>query len=402
MGGSIDVDIASIHAGGNRGSGVRIGCLDTGVDGAHPALRNRVERFRYFGPDGYRSQDRTPMDTASHGTHIAGLIAGGHENGGILGVAPGARLYCGAVIEDGSILARILLGLDWLAGCDVSVANLSLGIQGASPVFRTMIRFLVDKDVLVTAPIGNRGAGRACAPGTYPEVLSVGAADDSGRVVKFSGSLNNSETKACEKPDLVAPGVDLLSTVPEGRFEVRSGTSMASALVAGVAALLRGAFPQNSAAAIANALRQTSLPLASDQRLRAHYGLVQLRDAFEHLRAATEATAPSIAPRETFAKFIDPRLSGKLSYALDNSDQDAILEFTDVEALRSFETSLHQMQGRESRSEYRLLNLRHAPICIVRCRAQLLKQVLNSEALRVASACDVDRTFGDLLRSEVG
>ncbi|HUA35188.1 MAG TPA: S8 family serine peptidase, partial [Candidatus Binataceae bacterium] len=327
---------------------MRIGCLDTGVDGGHHALRQRIARFRYFGADGYSWRECAAMDSASHGTHVAGLIAGSAQDGLVLGIAPGSQLYCGAVIEEGAILARILLGLDWLAGCGLSVANLSLGITTASPVFRTMIRRLVGQDVLVVAPIGNRGAGGACAPGTYPEVLSVGAADESGRVVKFSGSLNNATTKACEKPDLVAPGVDLLSTVPSGGFGVRSGTSMSSGIVAGMAAVLRGAFPEVPAMAIANAMRQTSLALASDQPLRSRCGLVQLGKAFEYLRQKIETGISDPQPNEPCSKYVDPRLVSKLSCALDNSAQDAILEFTDNEARRDFEAALCRMQAARS------------------------------------------------------
>ena len=389
--GSCEADVADLHRIGYRGAGVRIGLLDTGVDGSHPALSGRIERFRYFEAGGFSFRDCDPIDSGWHGTHLAGLMVGGRSSDGFVGIAPDAHLFSGAVIEDGYILARILLGLDWLAECEPSVVNLAIGLPTASPVLRTLVRALTGRDILVVAPIGNRGAGAACAPGIYPEVLSVGAADDSGGVAKFSGSANHPVSKACEKPDLVAPGVDIVSTLPGGAFGARGGTSVSSAIVAGMAALLREAFPQASADTISHALRVTCAPVASSQALRTRHGSVRLRAAFEYLERGCDTNPRCYPPAGCSPAFIDPRLSEKLAYAKTGERADAILEFIDHDALEAFERSFLAARSEHRPDQDRLLKLRHVPACIVRCPARLIRAALESPALRVASACDVDR-----------
>jgi hypothetical protein len=387
--GSYDADVTDLHRIGYRGAGVRIGSLDTGVDGSHPALSGRIERFRYFEAGGFSFRDCDPFDSGWHGTHLAGLMVGGRIKEGFVGIAPAARLLSGAVIEDGYILARIILGLDWLAEFDVSILNLAIGLPTASPVLRTLVRVFTERNVLVVAPIGNRGAGAAGAPGIYPEVLSVGAADDSGGVAKFSGSANHPMSKACEKPDLVAPGVDIVSTLPGGGFGARGGTSVSSAIVAGMAALLREAFPRACADTISRALRAACSPVASSQALRTRHGSVRLEAAFEYLERGRDTNSRCHPPAERQPAFVDLRLSAKLACAKADERADAILEFTDYAARDSFERAARSVHRPE---QDRLLNLRHVPACIVRCPSQLIRAALELPALRVASACDVDRS----------
>lgn len=389
--GSCETDVADFHRIGYRGAGVRIGSLDTGVDGSHPALSGRIERFRYFDAGGFSFRDCDPFDSGWHGTHLAGLLVGGRCGEGFVGIAPEARLLSGAVIEDGYILARIVSGLDWLAGCDLSIVNLAIGLPTASPVLRTLVRALSERNVLVIAPIGNRGAGAAGAPGIYPEVLSVGAADDSGGVAKFSGSSHRAVSKACEKPDLIAPGVDIVSTLPGGGFGARGGTSVSSAIVAGMAALLREAFPLAYAATISHALRATCGPVASSQALRTRHGSVRLKAAFEYLERGRDTNSRCHPPAQRPPVFVDPRLSQKLVYAKADEQADAILEFIDHEAREAFEHAFLAARSAHRPEQDRLLNLRHVPACIVRCPARLIRVALDSPALRVASACDVDR-----------
>jgi subtilisin family serine protease len=389
--GSYEADVADLHRIGYQGAGVRIGSLDTGVDGSHPALSGRIEQFRYFDPGGFSFRDCDPFDSGWHGTHLAGLMVGGRSGEGFVGIAPEARLVSGAVIENGYILARILLGLDWLAGCDLSILNLAIGLPMRSPVLRTLVRALTERDILVVAPIGNRGAGAAGAPGIYPEVLSVGAADDSGGVAKFSGSVNHAVSKACGKPDLVAPGVDIVSTLPGGAFGARGGTSVSSAIVAGMAALLREAFPRACAATISHALRATCGPVASSQALRTRHGAVRVKVAFEYLERGCDTTPRCDPPAGCSPAFIDPRLSEKLAYAKGDERADAILEFIDHDARESFEHAFLAARSEHRPDQDRLLKLRHIPACIMRCPARLIRAALESQALRVASACDVDR-----------
>lgn len=369
---------------------MKIGQLDTGVDGAHPALAGRVERFRCFAANGFSDEEAEATDGASHGTHTAGLMVGGVCEGRLIGIAPAARLHCGAVIEAGNIVARTLLGLDWLAESGVSVVNLSLGVPGATPVFRSMLRALARRDILVVCPIGNGGAGSAGAPGCEAEVLSVGACGPDGRVARFSGSLNDPRTKACCRPDVVANGVGSLSLAAGGGTSRQSGTSAASAIVAGLAALLRQAFPRAPGAAIKRAIMVSAEPLGDDQSHRARHGRVRLLAAFAALEQGITADAdetPDLALPEK--KFVDPRLAEQLTRVRDDDPAQAILEFSTAAA--ADEASLRLRAEGDGQQELRVL--KNAAVIILRARASTVRELLETPSVVIASACDIERAF---------
>ncbi len=259
---------------GFTGAGVRVGHLDTGVDGKHPALRGRLADFREFDQDGFPVPQAEPWDSSAHGTHTAGLICGGCTDDLALGVAPEAELCSAMVIEGGKSLVRVLAGLDWMFDCQVQVLCLSLGIPSYNPLFEIVLSRLKTAGVLVIAPVGNRGTGRSCYPANYPGVLAVGSINPSDRVAPFSGSQQFKRSTGFFKPDLVAPGVDIPSARPGGGLQVRSGTSMAAACVAGVAALLFQAQPRATPAQVESALFATCIPFSQSSEYRAGRGLV--------------------------------------------------------------------------------------------------------------------------------
>lgn len=269
---------------GWTGAGVRVGHLDTGVDAAHPALAGRVAAFAEFDAGGSVVAGAPPRDTGAHGTHTAGLICGGAAGGQAIGVAPGALLCSGAVIEGGHVLARVLAGIDWMFDCDVRVVCLSLGVPGYHPLFELALARLRRRGALVVCPIGNGGRGAACSPALYPGVLAVGAAGREGQVARFSGH-GRSARGGGAKPGLLAPGAAVISSEPGGRTAARDGTSMAAAYVAGVAALLFQARPDASAEEVERALLDSAAPLPDAPPERQGRGLVCPPAALELLLA---------------------------------------------------------------------------------------------------------------------
>jgi subtilisin len=268
------LDIQACWERGFTGAGVRVGHLDTGVDGAHPALDSRIVEFVEFDRDGVPVSDAPPRDSGSHGTHIAGIICGRVCDELSIGVAPDAGLCSGMVIEGGKCLVRVLAGLDWMLDCRVRVLCLSLGIPMYNPLFEIILHRLKRAGVLVVAPVGNRGTGRTCSPASYPGVLAVGAINADDHIARFSGSQLFERATDFYKPNLVAPGVDIPSSKPGGGLWTRSGTSMAAAHVAGVAALLFQARADATAGQVEEAILTTCTPLPESSEERSGRGLI--------------------------------------------------------------------------------------------------------------------------------
>lgn len=369
---------------GLTGKGVLVGHLDTGVDATHSALSGRIADFRRFGYRGITSETMPAWDSGWHGTHTASLITA---------VAPDARLCSGMVIEEGHIVSRIIAGLDWLLSCQVKIVLLSLGIFTHSPVFRSLIQEMVQRDMLVIGSIGNRGAGKASVPGIYPEVLTVGAADGHGRVPTFSGSYHPDGTEACQKPDIIAPGVDILAAVPGEAWATRSGTSMAAAQVAGLAALLFEAFPTLPAGVLRQALYASSDGVDARQAHRTNRGLARPLAAYCWLE--TRADAPELSPTflsagEIEQQFIDPRIEKQLALVGEDNLCEVIVELESWEIKEQIVKMLEDLlQPPEIAGQWK--EVRARPILILKSPKRIIRQLIEWPVVKIVHACDIDK-----------
>lgn len=253
------VAVQSLNAGfgPDAGEGVGVALVDTGVADV-PALAGHVVRRVDLS-----GEDRGAADGYGHGTFMAGLVAA---------VAPGADIVSVKVAEaDGSTtLGRVLAGIDWVVEHadehNVRVMNLSFGVDmpmawQADPL-SAAVESAWASGITVVASSGNDGRGTVTSPGRDPWVLTVGATDVHGTVStaddtvpSFSGSGRVPPRSA--KPEVVAPGVDVVSVrapgsaldtlYPQARIGADgfrgSGTSMSSALTAGAAAVLTWGHP---------------------------------------------------------------------------------------------------------------------------------------------------------------
>src|SRR5690606_21175596 len=119
-----------------KGAGIRIGVLDTGVFGDHPALDKRVADFVIIDPLGRRISATPTFDAGAHGTHVCGTIAGGQTPEGVsIGVAPEAELLVAGVLVGDATLRTLLEGLDWAIEKGAEVINMSLGFNYYEPMF---------------------------------------------------------------------------------------------------------------------------------------------------------------------------------------------------------------------------------------------------------------------------
>ncbi len=179
--------------------------------------------------------DCEPYDFSGHGTHVAGIVAAAAGNGeGVEGVAPSCRLMilrAGYMSAEGSSLLRerdITEALGYAASMGADIVNMSFAGEG-SPSLREAISEAVRAGVTVVSTAGNGGEGGVSYPGAYDETIAVAAVDLAGELAAFSGRGG--------WVDCSAPGVDIISTEPEG-YGLRSGTSSAAPFVSGIAALV--------------------------------------------------------------------------------------------------------------------------------------------------------------------
>ncbi|MBQ1025621.1 S8 family serine peptidase [Micromonospora sp. C95] len=236
------------HQAGFTGQGVRVAVLDTGVDAAHPDLTGRVAESRNF------TEETNAGDIVGHGTHVASIIAGSGaaSEGRNRGVAPDATLLSGKVCEEfGCTESAILAGMQWAATeVEADVVNLSLGgadTPEVDPLEEAVNTLTEQTGALFVISAGNAGrAGTVGSPASADAALAVGAVDRDDQLAYFSSQGPRVGDDAL-KPDITAPGVDIVAARGQGtqlgepvgdQYVSLSGTSMSAPHVAGAAALL--------------------------------------------------------------------------------------------------------------------------------------------------------------------
>ncbi|MEU3604745.1 S8 family serine peptidase [Streptomyces sp. NPDC035033] len=251
---------------GLTGKGVKVAVLDTGADTAHPDLAGRIAESKSF-VEGQEVADRD-----GHGTHVASTVggSGAASDGREKGVAPGAVLAVGKVLSDeghGSE-SQIIAGMEWAAkDVDARIVSMSLGSRepsdGTDPMAQAVDRLSAETGALFVIAAGNTGApGSIGSPGAADAALTVGAVDSADRAAYFTSKGPRHRDQAL-KPDLSAPGVDILAArsrlaAGSGPYTSMSGTSMATPHVAGVAALLAERHPDWTGARLKDALMSSS------------------------------------------------------------------------------------------------------------------------------------------------
>ena len=215
------------------GQGLRVGLIDSGVDGSHPALSGTT--IHRFGCDG-------AILPQAHGTAVASLLVGQAED--FHGALPGAELYAADVFcgNPGGSIALLSISLDWMARENVPVINISL--VGAKSVLLTqLVRVMGQRGHLMVAAVGNDGpAAPPLYPAAYPEVIGVTGVDAKERVL----------AEACRGKHVAfaAPGADMRAAAVGGGWTEMRGTSFASPIVAGLLAnTLTGVDPAQARAA---------------------------------------------------------------------------------------------------------------------------------------------------------
>lgn len=288
--------IDQLWAAGFKGKDVVVGHLDTGVDGSHPALKNAIAAFAEFDMSADQVPGAEPRDSETHGTHTAGTIVGRSGPKGAFGVAPEAKLASAMVIEGGQVIDRILAGMEWLVDQGVRIMSVSVGLRGYDSSFEAIIDALRAANILPIIASGNEGVNTSRSPGNYATVLSVGAMDSNDSVAGFSSSQYFSRSGDPVVPDLVAPGVSVLSCIPGNRYAEDDGTSMATPHIAGLAALLLQAKPTASTSELEQAILGSCSRPAGMTVGRGNRGVPDGVKALELLTGITLSTDAPAAP----------------------------------------------------------------------------------------------------------
>ncbi|WP_239167101.1 S8 family serine peptidase [Catellatospora coxensis] len=275
---ALDRSVAQIGApdawaAGFDGKGVDVAILDTGVDANHPDLAGRIGQARNF------TDSPDAVDRHGHGTHVAATVGGtGAASGGTRkGVAPGANLLVGKVLNDGGsgYESWIVAGMEWAVEQGAEVVSMSLGgsaTDGQDPMSLAVDRLTASSGTLFVIAAGNEGSDYSVgSPGAAASALTVGAVDRDENLADFSSRGPRLGDEGL-KPEITAPGVGIVAaraagtsmgTVVDANHTTASGTSMATPHVAGAAALLAQAHPGWKAGQLKNALVSTARANAS-------------------------------------------------------------------------------------------------------------------------------------------
>jgi serine protease AprX len=319
------------------GTGIGIAVLDSGIDVAHQAFLNRSNGVRVVYSEDFTGEGRTD-DPYGHGTHVASLAAGNGRisNKEYMGIAPNANLINLRVLNSQGIgtAAQVLRALDWVAtnraAYNIRVVNMSLGMAAIDsylndPVCRA-VRRLVDAGVVVFAAAGNNGKdsdgnklyGHIHSPGNEPSAITVGAANTFGTDDRSDDTVATFSSRGPTrsfitdqngvrhydnliKPDLVAPGNKLIEAMAADNYLVEhnpslnagvsgsdqrnmmflSGSSMATPVAAGTAALMLQANPSLTPNLVKALLMYSAQPLAGFNMLEQGAGQLNTAGAIQ-------------------------------------------------------------------------------------------------------------------------
>jgi subtilisin len=226
------IGAGTVHDGGNKGSGVNVAIIDTGI-----YYTNQDLSANYISGYDFVNNDNDPKDDNGHGTHCAGIVAAVDDGQGVVGVAPKANLYALKVLNsNGSgYFSDVIAALQWAVGHGIQVTSNSYGSsQNPGSTVQAAFDNAASKGIINVCAAGNSGNRRGSGdnveyPAKYASCIAVAATDRSDNRAYFSSTGPDVE--------LAAPGVNIYSTYLGG-YATLSGTSMACPHVAGTAALV--------------------------------------------------------------------------------------------------------------------------------------------------------------------
>jgi subtilisin family serine protease len=218
-------------------SNVIVAVIDDGIDLEHKDLSSQI-----VSPyDIYNDTDKY-INVGEHGTHVAGIIAASTNNlTGGSGVAPNVKIMPINVFnvdkngEEGAYISDIIRGIYYAINHGAKIISMSLGEYYKSIALNFAIQDAYERGLVIVAAAGNDHSSDKCYPASYDHVISVASTDFNDKISSYSNYGDSI--------DISAPGSDILSTLPDDEYGTMSGTSMATPMVSGVAALIWSLHP---------------------------------------------------------------------------------------------------------------------------------------------------------------
>jgi subtilisin family serine protease len=256
----------------SKGRGITIALIDTGVDTAHPELAGRVRLTRNFVDS---DAERFRLDR--HGTAVAGVIAALTNNGqGIVGIAPAAELIALKACwqnrpEEPAVCNTLTLAEALAFAIERRARIINLSLTGPSdPLLARLVGRALEEGILILGASASRAAASTATsaqpdagfPLSVAGVIAVADADTSERVASEAAPRPVSDRDSGERPLLAAPGREVLTLAPGGRYDYVSGASISTAMVSGVVALLLERGQHLRSAEVRALLERTGFPAA--------------------------------------------------------------------------------------------------------------------------------------------
>ncbi|MGE7759108.1 S8 family serine peptidase [Peribacillus sp. NPDC097895] len=269
-----------------------VAIIDDGIDRGHGDLKGKIVNAY----DTIRNR-KNIVPAGEHGTHIAGIIAGSANNGiGGAGVAPNVKLMPINVFDgEYADTADIIDAIHYAVQNKANIINMSLGDTSYSEALNKAVQEAYKKGILIVAAAGNEGdMGKNVQrvyPAAFSNVISVAATDNRDKRPSYSNYHST--------VDIAAPGDDILSTLPNGKYGWMSGTSMATPMVTGVAALIWSNEPKLNKTEVEYRLYDSAIDLGTKGKdIYYGNGRVNAKKALE-MKTLTKPAVTAISDKDT-------------------------------------------------------------------------------------------------------
>ena len=320
-----------------------VAIIDSGIDYNHEDLRGQVIK----GYDFY-SWDDDPMDENGHGTHVAGIV---HE------VEPTAKLLSVRVIKNRSKNSySSSFGIFYSIYKQADIINMSYGSKMKDPLTSIAVWIAKQRDIIMVAASGNEGwTDDIMYPAGYKSVLAIGTFDQEKKEIDKNSNLG--------KVDFLASGVNINSTGMGGGYDKKSGTSMASAYISGVAAYLTAKDGHIGKQEIVQTLREDAIPVSKNKKTFSYIDIERIKakgsneifnwvGAYEEVTKSENIKVPFIIDNASKAEIVN--LGSEKKEAIEVTKDEIVLENL-KEGTNNYIINLYTKKGIIHKKEIRVI-----------------------------------------------